>query len=439
MALNKEQEDCLALIRTGRSIFLTGPGGTGKSYLIQQIVQDIKSRDRKVAVTALTGCAALLLGSEAKTIHSWAGVGLGRDPAVKIASEIRKWKYKVLRRWLLTHTLIIDEISMMTPDLLELLDEVARLVRREDRPFGGLQVILVGDFFQLPPVIKQDEEDKSKPPPRQFAFECDLWYKLGLQPVVLKQVMRQADPTFQEILSQVRWGNISDKSFKILEARQTAEWQDLKIKPTLLFSRRAEVEMINERNLSALEGLPRKYAVKTVFDVTLPKGLTEQSPDVKRAILKLDRDAPYKTSLDLKVGAQVMLTYNLDQESGLVNGSRGVVEGFQTDFPHYPMVLFKGKAAPIAIGPQSWESEEIEGLKRQQIPLILAYAVTIHKVQGATLDSALIDIGQSTFEVGQAYVALSRVKSLDSLYIYDLDPLAIRAHPKVKQFYETLA
>jgi ATP-dependent DNA helicase PIF1 len=152
----------------------------------------------------------------------------------------------------------------------------------------------------------------------------------------------------------------------------------------------------------------------------------------------MDRDAPYKVELQLKVGAQVMLIYNLDQESGLVNGSRGVVEGFDPE-TGLPLVLFKGHSKAIPVGVQSWESEELEGVKRSQIPLILAYAITIHKSQGATLDSALIDIGPSTFEVGQAYVALSRVKSLDSLYVFDLDPLAFKAHPKVVAFYEALS
>jgi ATP-dependent DNA helicase PIF1 len=157
--------------------------------------------------------------------------------------------------------------------------------------------------------------------------------------------------------------------------------------------------------------------------------------DQDRAINALDRSAPYKSKLELRVGAQVMLIYNLDQEAGLVNGSRGIVEGFSGGIP---LVLFKDYTAPIPINPVSWESDEIDGLKREQIPLILAYAITIHKCQGATLDSALVDIGQSTFEMGQAYVALSRVRSLDSLYIYDLDPSAFRAHPKVLEFYKTM-
>ena len=162
MTLNKGQTDALKTILAGHNVFLTGPGGTGKSYLIQVIKQEFESRNKKIAITALTGCAALLLGKDAKTIHSWAGIGLGKEPATKIAADIRKlpWKNKVLRRWLLTNVLIIDEVSMMTADILNLLNNVAQQVRRSLEPFGGIQLILVGDFCQLPPVIKREENKK---------------------------------------------------------------------------------------------------------------------------------------------------------------------------------------------------------------------------------------------------------------------------------------
>ena len=422
MSLNEEQAEALKIIHEGKSVFLTGPGGTGKSFLIQRIVETLNEKLKKVAVTALTGCAALLLGKEAKTIYSWAGIGLGREEPKKIANDIRNWKTKVLRRWLLTKVLIIDEISMMTPEILELLDTVGRLVRRIDKPFGGIQVIMVGDFFQLPPVSKDEA---------RFVFESPIWKCLDLTTITLKQIMRQSDGAFQEILNEARFGKLSAKSLATLKSRQIDTWQTLKIRPTLLFSRRSEVDMINRKNLKALNGQIKTFDAKTVYDTTIPKG-----QDATFALAKLDRDAPYIVSLELKIGTQVMLIYNLDQANGLVNGSRGVVEDFAPS--GYPLVLFKGCDKAIEIGPQSWESDEVEGLKRSQIPLILAYAVTIHKCQGATLDSALIDIGCSTFETGQAYVALSRVKSLDSLYIFDLEPEAFKANKKVLAFYQTL-
>jgi ATP-dependent DNA helicase PIF1 len=429
--LNAQQQAALEAVCEGRNVFLTGPGGVGKSFLIRHIVKTLTEKGKKVAVTALTGCAALLLGPEAKTIHSWAGIGLGKESASKVCTIIKK-AFKPRCRWLTTKTLIIDEISMMTPDVLELLNDVAQIIKAKQTPFGGIQVILVGDFFQLPPVNKTDDPTT----PTRFVFESPVWKELDLRVVELTEIVRQADPVFQKILMEARQGQLTKQSLELLEARRKEDWQTLKIRPTLLFSRRAEVDMINDANLKALKTGAKTYKVKTVFESTIPKAYTEDSKPMKDAIEKLDRNAPYKQQLELKVGTQVMLIYNIDPAKGLVNGSRGVVEGFSE--MDNPLVLFKGHTAPIVVEPTSWECEDMEGLRRQQIPLILAYAITIHKCQGATLDSALIDIGPRTFEMGQAYVALSRVKSLDSLYIYDLEAQSIKAHNKVIAFYNTL-
>ena len=434
MTLNPQQQRTLETVMNGGNVFITGPGGTGKSFLIRRIVEECQKKSRKVAITALTGAAALLLGEGAKTIHSWAGIGLGKDPASKLAQEIRKSRHAVRHRWITTRTLIIDEVSMMTPDLLSLLSTVGQLVRKSPLfPFGAIQVILVGDFEQLPPVIKMDDKQDTT-----LLFESDIWRALNLQICPLTQIVRQADPVFQTILDETRMGTLSEESLQILKDRQNKPWQDLKIKPTLIFSRRADVEMVNSLNLKSLKGKAQTYDVKTIYDATVEKGLTDQDPNVKRAIAKLDRDAPYQPHLELKVGTQVILIYNLSTEDGLVNGSRGVVEGFTATTPPYPQVLFKGHGEPISIKEQTWKIEDFDGIKRQQIPLVLGYAQTCHKAQGSTIDCALIDIGPSTFEVGQAYVALSRVKSLDSLYIYDFEPSAIRAHPKVIEFYRKL-
>jgi ATP-dependent DNA helicase PIF1 len=430
--LNAQQQAALEAVCEGRNVFLTGPGGVGKSFLIRHIVKTLAEQGKKVAVTALTGCAALLLGPEAKTIHSWAGIGLGKESATQICAGIKKYAYKTMRRWITTHTLIIDEVSMMTPEVLELLNDVAQTLRRKPVPFGGIQVILVGDFFQLPPVNKMDDSTT----PTRFVFESPVWKELDLRVVELTEIVRQADPVFQKILMEARQGQLTKQSLELLEARRKEDWQTLKIRPTLLFSRRAEVDMINDANLRSLKTSAKTYKVKTVFETTIPKAYAEDSEQVQRVVAKLDRDAPYKPTLELKVGTQVMLIYNLMPEKGLVNGSRGVVEGF-TDMDN-PLVLFKGHTSPIVVEPASWAAEDMEGVRRQQIPLILAYAITIHRCQGATLDSALIDIGPRTFEMGQAYVALSRVKSLDSLYIYDLEAQSIKAHNKVIAFYNTL-
>jgi ATP-dependent DNA helicase PIF1 len=428
--LTEEQQMAYNAICQGKSIFLTGPGGTGKSFLLQYIYETIPEKTGKhVVITAMTGCAALLIGRFAKTLHSWAGIGLGREPASALIHTIRR-SGKTLRRWLGTDILIIDEVSMMTPELLEKLDIIARGIRRCDKPMGGLQVVFVGDFYQLPPVNKEKEKET------EFVFESPLWNQIIQETISLTRILRQTDPIFQNILDQARKGSLSEESLAILQTRQDRSWQQLQIKPTLLFTRRAEVDNINDRNLRALPGERKPYKAETVFaPIQSTAGLTENTPEVKRAIEKMDRDGPYMSELILAVGAQVMLLVNLDHEASLVNGSRGVVTGFEPSGA--PIVQFLA-GMPISISASTWESEDIEGLSRKQIPLRLAYAITIHKAQGATLDSALIDIGTSTFEYGQAYVALSRVKNLQSLYIWDVEPTAFKVHPKVVKFYQTV-
>jgi ATP-dependent DNA helicase PIF1 len=424
--LTEEQQKAFDAIVQGKSIFITGPGGTGKSFLLKYLYHHIPERTGKyIDITALTGCAALLIGRFAKTVHSWAGIGLGRDPAPSLAVSIKR-SGKCLRRWLGADILVIDEVSMMTCELLEKLDMIAKIIRRNEKPMGGIQMVFVGDFYQLPPVSKEKE----------LPFESPLWKEIIQETIALTQILRQEDLAFQKILNEARKGSVSKESLKVLESRMDRSWQTRDIRPTLLFTRRAEVDMVNEKNLKALPSERRLFRAETVFaPVDATKGLTNDTPIVKKAVEKMDRDGPYMAELILAKGAQVMLLTNMDHEQGLVNGSRGVVVGF--DPSGAPVVKFL-RGDPIAIPASSWDSEELEGVSRKQIPLRLAYAITIHKAQGATLDSALIDIGTSTFEYGQAYVALSRVKNLESLYVWDVEPTAFRAHPKVQEYYQSL-
>ncbi len=429
--MNEEQQQALDYARKGYSFFLTGPGGSGKSFVLEKIRETLEFMDKKVAVTAMTGCAALLLGNKAKTLHSWASVGLAREPATALVAKIRA-SPKAYRRWLSTDTLIVDEVSMLTPEFLEKLNYIAIQVRRNARTMGGLQVIFVGDFYQLPPVNK----DNAPGTTTSFVFESALWKQIMPHTVHLKKVVRQRDPTFHKILDEARHGILSKESLKILATRQSLPWESLEIRPTLLFSRKAEVDHVNATNLKALTGPRQIYKADTVvLPIASTSGLDKNSEQVQHAIQRLDKDAGYSTELILAIGAQVMLLKNLDFDAGLVNGSRGVVTGFTTTAVPLPIVKFR-TGLPIPIGPATWESEDLEGIQRQQIPLKLAYAITIHKAQGATLDCALIDIGHSTFECGQAYVALSRVRDLESLYIWDLEPSAFRTHAKVHDFYE---
>jgi ATP-dependent DNA helicase PIF1 len=441
--LNEEQKTAFDAVVSGQSLFITGPGGTGKSFLLQTLYANYKSYSggKKMCITAMTGCAALLLGPWAKTLHSWAGIGLGRNPVDMAVKSILVDSHKK-KRWLSTDCLVIDEVSMMTPALMEYIDVVGRQVRKCDTPFGGIQIVLVGDFYQLPPVSKESQDSD-----KTFAFESPLWSTVVKKTIQLTQILRQKDVLFQQILNEARIGELTPESYSTLEARKTMTWKRQEIKPTLLFTKNDDVNSINAHQLDKLSGEIHTFTAKTT---SVPKGVP---PAVVQSMVdKIDRDAPYEVELQLKERCQVMLlqqqfedkTYDDHGKTktmraaipGLVNGSRGVVLGFEGDGS--PRVKFMNGRS-ITIRPGKWSSDaDQDSVTREQIPLRLAYALTIHKAQGASLDSALIDVGPSTFEYGQAYVALSRVRSLESLFIFEIAPRAFRAHPLVKKFYEGL-
>ena len=433
--LNEEQRRAFDAVMAGRSVFITGPGGTGKSFLLQTIYANYKGRTgSQIAITALTGCAALLLGPWAKTLHSWSGIGLGRGSAEAAARSIALDSHK-RKRWRTTTCLVIDEVSMLTPYLLEYLDTVGRHVRKcPGSPFGGLQLVFVGDFYQLPPVVK-DVALVPGEAERTFAFESPLWNEIVKEVIILRTILRQADPVFQAILNEARVGALSPESYAALEARKTMEWKRREIKPSLLFTKNQDVNTINSTQLGKLTSEEKIFLAKSQVPPRMQKHVADF------LIEKLDRDAPYEVELRLKERAQVMLLVNMDPAAGLVNGSRGIVTGF-SPLDGMPMVKFlNGPPTAVRIEPAAWKTDggsDDEVVVREQIPLRLAYALTIHKSQGASLDSALVDIGPSVFEYGQAYVAISRVRSLDSLYVFEIHPKAFKVHPAVKAFYEAV-
>ena len=435
MTLNTDQLHGFEAIKEGKNIFLTGPAGTGKSHLIRHIVHWAESVGKRIAVTAMTGCAALLLGTHASTLHRWAGFGIAREPADVLAVQALKKPF-IKRKWKTTDILIVDEVSMMTPELFEKLDFVGKRVRASLQPWGGIQLIFCGDFFQLPPVTKGISGEMLT---GRFVFESPAWKAADLHPVILSKIERQTDPVFQTLLNECRIGAPSEESVALLKSRQGLDWKSNLIRPTLLFSRNTDVDTINEKNIAALKKPLRMYDAATAIvkpeAATTPPELSKE--EVDSHVMRLDNDANYCAHLELCVGAQVMLLTNLDIEKGLVNGSRGVVIDFQMG-TGLPIVQFL-HGEPKTIGYHSWESTDCPFVTRRQLPLRVAYAITIHKSQGATLDCALVDIGSSTFEYGQAYVALSRVRDLNSLYVWNLNPAKIMAHPTVVKFYSTLS
>ena len=441
--LTDQQLATIEHLLDGDNLFLTGGGGVGKTYLLSVIYTEFPGLKKKyfaaknpgsisklprIQMCAMTGCAALLLGHKAKTLHSWAGIGLGKGSVSELYVKIRR-NQKSMRNWLCTDLLIIDEVSMMTAELLDKLNEIGKKVRGNRKPFGGIQVLLVGDFFQLPPVNKSDE-------PTMFAFESDAWKEAITTSIELTQIQRQKDEIFQKVLKEARVGALSKESCEILSQCQGRNWKENKIRPTLLFPRRSEVEMINDSNLRALTGRRYTYKARLVYDGKVPDAFNENDEQFQKVVAMFDNESAYSKELELILNAQVMLIANTDPDNGLVNGSRGVIVGFCPS-TELPIVEFLNGIKKV-VGTHTWPIEDFEFVSRAQVPLRLAYAVTIHKCQGSTLDAALVDIGSGVFEYGQAYVALSRARSLDALYVYDFEPTAFKAHPKVKTFYKNL-
>lgn len=441
--LSEMQKKATDLFKLGKNIFMTGPGGSGKSFLIKTMVEIAKQKQQNVQVCAMTGCAALLLNCGAKTIHSWGGIGLAKDENIIIATAIDLNSRKK-RNWKKVDVLIVDEVSMMSKKLFELFDMIAKKVRRNQLPFGGIQVIFSGDFFQLPPVKSRHEEDIDT---QAFCFETDLWdktFESNCQ-IEFTEIFRQKDKTYAKILNQIRKGTISTNSLKILNERVGCHVsEELQLKPTILLPVKSMVERINNDELSKLTGDEIEFHLETCKEEEI--SLTEKEQYKLRStpasVISKEKEILLKnvscdTTLKFKQGSQVMCNVNLDLNSDLpiCNGSLGIITRFTQD--GIPVVKFNN-GAERPVNKHIWKSENIPGVGVKQIPLVLAWAITIHKSQGATLDLAEIDVGSNIFEAGQTYVALSRVKELNGLFLKSFNPKNILVNKKVKKFYERL-
>lgn len=424
MALTSEQEQSFDLFKRGNSFFISGKAGCGKTFLLlNKFVPWARETGLEIAVTAMTGHAALLL--EGKTIHSHLGLGLGDESFDVMLKRIRFNKV-ISKRWKTLDCLIVDEVSMMSPDLLEKVDRLAKTLRYNSQPMGGIQTIFSGDFLQLPPVNKNAND-------RRFCFESPVWDHIFKEKVELVQIMRQSDAKFQKMLNEIRVGKCSEETQKILESRIGADISnDMGIEPTRLYTRNIDIEHINKTHLlqlkQALKTYPALYEVgydRLEIDCKSAKKVTDKLK------ASLDKNTTCASVLELCEGAQVMLLTNMDFENELVNGSRGIVTGFKGELP---IVKFLN-GQERCIDRQAWTlREESVSVTRKQIPLKLAYAITIHKSQGCSLDCAEVDIGRSIFDAGQSYVALSRVRSLEGLRIISFAPERIFAHSKVLEF-----
>jgi ATP-dependent DNA helicase PIF1 len=414
MILNTKQEEAYEKMKEGKSIFLTGPGGAGKTALIIKFYSEY-TRSRNIGLTSTTGTSALIIGGS--TLHSFTGIRLGTSSAGVLSMQILK-KPHLRKRWKELDTLIIDEVSMLSPDLFDKLEEIARTVRKRTDVFGGLQLILTGDFLQLPCV----DSDK-------FCFDAKTWESCIGDVVYLQEIIRQDNKEFQNILNKVRVGDIDEEVKNLLNSKVKNKLKnDMGILPTKLYPLKASVEEINEMELNKLND-NKFYG----YDMELI--VHKETLNKQYTLEKFRKSNVAPENLQLTEGVQVMLTWNLDLHSGLANGSRGVVIGFVEDLPK---VRFLNGVERI-IDYNVWDVEEngVNTMRAIQVPLRVAYAITIHKCQGATLDYVQVDL-KHVFEYGQAYTALSRVKNLEGLSISGLDFAKIKAHPEAVQYYRNL-
>lgn len=453
-ALAPEQRHAIDLaVFKQQHLFVTGPGGTGKSYFLE-VYQRINQRlayphgQRRVAVCAMTGCAAVLLGNGATTLHSWSGIGIDHSNPAAIVDKIRK-NGKLRKQWQETDVLVIDEISMMPASLLSLLDSIGRAVRKDPgsggKPFGGLQLVLLGDFFQLPPVARHSA----------FCFESEVWQQLFANEkknvVQLTRVFRQTDRRYVDLLNHLRQGELTEDDCALLQSRVDQVYDASLhhgVALTQLFPTRQQVERVNQASYDALPTTEVSFRCSVVTNATARldgsnKKLTAAELTSARFLTAAAVEEEWRNLLSkqewteflrLKIGATVMCTSNLDVENGICNGAQGTVVSLQGG---QPLVQFRNgvvKAMPL----QYRHSAKYPTIAVGQYPLCWAWAVTIHKIQGASLDCAQMDLGERVFEFGQSYVALSRVRSLDGLFLNSFDASKAQAHPTVCAYYASL-
>lgn len=430
-----QQLQVIEAVKSCQSVFITGSAGTGKTKLLEEIVKVLRNIHGKqgVFVTASTGIAACALRGQ--TLHSFAGVGLAEADSGILLSRVLSDK-RALKRWMNAKALVIDEISMVDGELFDKLEYIARGVvgskpdaSRTELVWGGIQLVVSGDFFQLPPVANLNR--------RKFAFEAECWNHSFQFEASLHSVFRQSDVEYVRILERIRKGELNPEDEKLLAQRLLANEDELDHKVVHLFPRNEDVDRVNEKRL---HDLGEEIVVYEAFDT----GKEPWKSQLNQGI------AP--TSLKLCKGARVMLTMNKDVKEKLVNGATGTITGFVNvgkdrkgqvkKICHrdgnliLPRVKFDS-GPEMAIKPSKWEVSEGDEIKakRLQLPLVLAWATSIHKSQGTTLDKLYTDLSKA-FGYGMTYVAFSRVRNLDGLYLSGFNPSSVKAHPKVRAFYK---
>lgn len=404
------QKEALDILKMGYNCYITGAAGSGKTHVLNEYINFLKSKGVEVGITASTGIAATHMGGT--TIHSWSGLGI-KDEITEYDLEDLESKKYIYDRFKETKVLIIDEVSMLHHFRLDLVERIARHLKRNDLPFGGMQVVLCGDFFQLPPVFRLGEKEA------HFSYKSETWKKLNLKICYLEEQHRQKDQNFIKVLNDIRGGRVGVESMKHLKARHGKD-PETKIEPTKLHTHNIDVDKINEIELEKLKGGLFVFGMED-------KGKKPLVASLKKSCL-----AP--ETLRLKVGARVMFVKN-NFDAGYANGSLGRV--ISCDYSGPQIMLSNGKI--IRAEKAKWMIEEEGKVKAQleQYPLRLAWAITVHKSQGMSLDAVEVDLSKS-FERGMGYVALSRVRSLAGLKIIGLNENALEVREDIIEFDKEL-
>lgn len=395
------QDLALDILKTGANVFLTGEPGAGKTYVINQYINWLEAAGLKVAVTASTGIAATHIGG--MTIHSWSGIGI-KDALSPYDLDQIAGREKIVKRAKSAQVLVIDEISMLDGKVLDMVDQVLRTVRQSGEPFGGMQIVCIGDFFQLPPVTRQGDM-------MRYAFESTAWQNMKPLICYITEQYRQEDEMLLGLLGSIRRNEIEDDHYTLLQEQTEIAYEDLE--PTRLYTHNADVDAVNHQKLIELPGGAKRYTMQGTGRKQLVEGLAKNCLSPEQLILKED--------------AMVMCTKN-NFEAGYVNGTLARVVRFEEGFP----VIETTAGKQILIKSTTWELTEDKKVLAsiEQLPLRLAWAITVHKSQGMSLDAAEIDLSKA-FVYGQGYVALSRVRSLDGLKVTGMHPNALQVDPKI--------
>lgn len=398
------QKHALELLKMGKNVFLTGAAGSGKTHVLKEYIAYLRKEGIPHAITASTGIAASHIGGQ--TIHSWSGIGVKNELASYDIDRLEQVE-SLVKRVNSVAVLVIDEVSMLSAQTLDMVDAVLRALRHSETPFGGMQVVLCGDFFQLPPIVRGGGE-------AAFAFHAQAWREGGMLVCYLEEQYRHTDNDLETVLNTLRCGTVDATAQALIEARHTT---DIPEDVPHLYTHNVDVDALNLRRLIALPGKEKRYL--------------RQTSGAKKWLAILERSVLAPQELVLKEGAAVMFIRNHAQGK-YVNGTLGVVQSFSGNTP----VVQTRDGTVLHVEQEKWSLEDESGTKVKaemvQFPLRLAWAVTVHKSQGMTLDAACIDLSK-TFVAGQGYVALSRVRSLSGLYITGISPRAYERNSVVAE------